>query len=182
MFSPILVKLMIGGLAGVSGGIIGALSRQPEINNLKKQIKKLQKEVERLQNIRKEQDEQLSMLLVKYKALKVYQFKKRAEERDNIRGIIIYQYGLYDYLTLLLNTAKGSVELQKDDTIFFNIFDKMIEGKKISDEEMDTMKKYITFKHKSDIRRMRQCNIDNLVFDLQNIDVKKLEVNKQNRG
>lgn len=53
-----------------------------------------------------------------------------------------------------------------------------IEGKKISDEEMDTMKKYITYKHKSDIRRMRQCNIDNLVFDLQNIDVKKLEGNK----
>ena len=46
MAIPLLVPL----LTAAGGAIIGALSRQPEINRLKEQVKTLQQEVERFIN------------------------------------------------------------------------------------------------------------------------------------
>ena len=44
---------------GLAGFIAGALSRQPEINELKEQVRSLQAEVDRLHNVIKMQDGQI---------------------------------------------------------------------------------------------------------------------------
>ncbi len=177
MTSSSLVKIMIGVLSGLGGFVVGALSRQPEINNLKKQIKKLQKENKRLQTLMQNQSEQIRNLIVKYKALKVYQFSKRYESRSSIRGLLVYQYGLRDYLELLIRTAKSEREMSKEDVLFYNMFDKIIEGKSISNNEKEAIKEYVNHKHMWDIMRMKECNTSELYEEIQNFDLKSLVIN-----
>ena len=69
-----LLYIGIAAGSGLAGFVAGALSRQPEINELKKQVKSLQKEVERLQAVISVQNQQINELKIRYTALKGWQF------------------------------------------------------------------------------------------------------------
>lgn len=168
MPQQLLIKIMIGTLSGLGGFIIGALSRQPGINKLRKQITKLQREVILLEELCAEQSKQIRELLFKYKILKIYQFTARHEAKNGIRGVLIYQYGVKDYLELLIKSANGEKEMDKADILFYNIFDKIIEGKKVSLREKDTVKKYISYKHKWGLWRMKECDLNQTIEEMSN--------------
>ena len=137
-----IVAVLISVLGGAAAG---ALSRQPEINRLKAQVRKLQAEVERLQNIIRTQDRQIKTLMVKYKGLKAYQFSARNKARNYTRGALIFQYAYKEYLGLLMRTVdSGTVKLSQEETIFFNIFDKVIDGQKVEDSEKEGKRTIIT--------------------------------------
>lgn len=171
--APKLLGIMVSLLSAAAGCVIGALSRQPEINKLKKRIKQLQKEVERLQELCRTQDEQLNVLMLKYKALKIFQFSKKNEARTNIRGVLVYQYAVHDYLTLLLMASRKE-KLKEEDVIFYNIFDKVIEGQEVCDEERNALKEYITYRHTSELRGLRLCDNTGLIQQIQNLDIRKM--------
>lgn len=173
MTGSTLSKVMIGVLTGIGGTILGALLRQPEINKLKKQVRKLQKEIERLQINQRAQDEQIKELIIKYKALKIFQFRKKKEGRENIRGLLLYQYGTYDYLDLLIGTVKGEKEMKREDILFYNMFDKVIEGKSISEKEKAAIKEYVMNKHWFEISMMKTYDITDKFEELSGIDIKK---------
>ncbi|MGI6688651.1 MAG: hypothetical protein ACOX6Y_10000 [Christensenellales bacterium] len=158
MMSPMLIKVMIGALGALGGTIIGALSRQPEINKLKKLVKKLQAEIKKLQELRDEQDQQIKELLIRYKGLKAYQFFTKYSVRKNIRSHLIFQYGTRDYLDLLVNRVNGEKEAAKEDTVFCNIFNKIIDGDTVTDEEKHAVKEYILYKHRKEIRSLQECD------------------------
>ena len=151
-------KVVVGALGVLGGTIIGALSMQPGINKLKKQVKQLQAEIQKLQELRVEQDKQIKVLLVRYKGLKAYQFSTKYSVRKNIRSQLIYQYGTRDYLNLLVNRINGEKDTAKEDTVFCNIFNKIIEGDPVTDEEKQAVKEYILIKHKKEIRSLLECD------------------------
>lgn len=155
-------------LSVLGGSIIGALSRQPEINNLKKQVRQLQGEVERLQKIIHTQDKQIRTLLVRYKSLKAYQFNEKSKARSYVRGALIFQYAYKEYLELLMKSIDNNyVDMNNEESIFFNIFDKIIEGQDVSDNERQAIKEYILYRYKIQIDNLEECNTDYLIERLQ---------------
>ena len=98
---------------------------------------------------------------------------KRSEARENIRGLLVFQYGVHDYFELLLKASRKE-ELLKEDVIFYNLFDKVIEGQEIVSEEKKAIREYVTYKHGSELRRMKECDNSEMILQIQNLDVKKL--------
>lgn len=163
------VPIIIPVLAALLGGAtVGALSRQPEINSLQAQVRKLQSEVERLQNVIRMQDRQIKQLLVQYKGLKAYQFNARNKARNYTRGALIFQYAYKEYLELLMHSVDtGMVKLSQEETIFFNIFDKVIEGQNVSDSEKEAIKEYILYRYKTRIDNLQECDCNSMVEKLR---------------
>ena len=163
------VPIIIPVLAELLGGAtVGALSRQPEINSLQAQVRKLQSEVERLQNVIRMQDRQIKQLLVQYKGLKAYQFNARNKARNYTRGALIFQYAYKEYLELLMHSVDtGMVKLSQEETIFFNIFDKVIEGQNVSDSEKEAIKEYILYRYKTQIDNLQECDCNSMVERLR---------------
>ena len=100
MAFPLILALL---LSAGGGAIGGALARQPEINRLKAQVKKLQEEIERLQSVIKEQDRQIRELKIRYNALKAYSFSERAKQKANLKGAIMFQYCFKEYMVFKLS-------------------------------------------------------------------------------
>lgn len=171
MLAPALIKVMIATIGSLGGAIVGVLLRQPEINKLKKQIKKLQVEIKRLQVLREEQDHQINELLIRYKSLRVYQFISKLNVRKNIRGQLILQYATKDYLELLIKRVSGEYVVTKEDTVFCNIFSKIIDGETVTDEEKQAVKEYITFKHNREIKSLQECDTTQAFERLRTIRV-----------
>ena len=162
---PIIIPVLAAFLGGAT---VGALSRQPEINSLQAQVRKLQSEVERLQNVIRMQDRQIKQLLVQYKGLKAYQFNARNKARNYTRGALIFQYAYKEYLELLMHSVDtGMVKLSQEETIFFNIFDKVIEGQNVSDSEKEAIKEYILYRYKTRIDNLQECDCNSMVERLR---------------
>lgn len=160
-----IVAVLISVLGGAAAG---ALSRQPEINRLKAQVRKLQAEVERLQNVIRMKDRQIKQLLVQYKGLKAYQFNARNKARNYTRGALIFQYAYKEYLGLLMRSVDtGKVKLSQEETIFFNIFDKVIDGQQVSDSEKEAIKEYILYRYKTQIDNLQECDCSGMVEKLR---------------
>ena len=83
--------LLLGGLALFFAGFF---SRQPKINKLKAQIKRLQNEIIKLQALRDKQNETINRLLIDYKSIKVYSVFKRSKRNwlSNMEQGSIYNY------------------------------------------------------------------------------------------
>ena len=79
-----LLTALIAAIVGAGGFILGALSRQPEINDLHKQVKQLQKKVEDLNRVVDEQNNEIAELTARYQALKFYQIFQKSELRDQL--------------------------------------------------------------------------------------------------
>lgn len=115
-------------LAGLGGGVIGALSRQPEINRLKKQVQLLQEEIQRLQSVIEEQNRQIQELSIRYKTLKAWQFSERARSRAQARGAIMHQWAFKEYIELLCFQSR-ELPISEDEKKFFNAYENLLSGK-----------------------------------------------------
>jgi hypothetical protein len=164
---PLLIPIII---AAGSGGIIGALSRQPEINRLKKQVKILQGEIERLQNIISEQNRQIGELSIRYKALKGWQFSEKAAQYANIKGYYLHLYSYKEYVELLCYQAKGN-ELQTREHAFFNAYELVLSGNEIPREHLFSIRNYIYEKYNYEIDHQIPYNQDSTLQMVESVNV-----------
>lgn len=153
-----ILNWVTGGFLVVGGFFIGVLVRQPRINKLKKQIKILQKQLAALQDKMIGYQEAFDALLIQYKGLKVLQLKKRAECEGKLKDNLILQYGMKDYLTLLFDIVKNGRKLSKEEIVFFESFENVIEGKEISEKTFMKIKEFVITRHKNEIAALEHCN------------------------
>jgi hypothetical protein len=156
------------GLAVVGGSVIGALLRQPEINRLKKQVRVLHKEIERLQGVIEEQDRQIKELKIRYDTLKAYNFVSRMQHGANLRGWILQQYAFKEYVSISVCKIRGT-QIEDEKTIFFNIYLKFLNGQadEVSVAEYQLLKKYLLSRYKLEIKQMLPASLETSIKELE---------------
>ena len=162
-----LVKIFAMALGGLAIFFAGFFVRQPKINKLKKQITHLQKEIKKLEALREEQNNTINKLLINYKSLKLFDFAKRSKAKDNIKSELMFQYGTKEYLQLLLDRTKNERELLKEEIVFLNAFDNVIEGKKVSTKDFEKIKAYIFKKYRKEIKGLVPCDYSDLLLQVK---------------
>ena len=167
-----LVSIIAVALALLAGFFVGFFVRQPKINKLKAQIKRLQSEIIKLQALRDKQNETISRLLLDYKSLKVFSFSKRSKAKDNIKAELILQYGAKEYLQLLLDRANTKRKFSNEEKVFFNAFDGVIEGKKVPDNDLNKIKAYILNKYRKEIEKLISCDYNEQITEIEKFKVK----------
>lgn len=167
-----LVSIIAFALALLAGFFVGFFVRQPKINKLKAQIKRLQSEIIKLQALRDKQNETISRLLLDYKSLKVFSFSKRSKAKDNIKAELILQYGAKEYLQLLLDRANTKRKFSNEEKVFFNAFDGVIEGKKVPDNDLNKIKAYILNKYRKEIEKLISCDYNEQITEIEKFKVK----------
>ena len=163
-----LVKIFAMALGVLAIFFAGFFVRQPKINKLKKQITHLQKEIKRLEALREEQNNTINKLLINYKSLKLFGFAKRSKAKDNIKSELMIQYGTKEYLHLLLDRIKNNRELSKEEIVFINAFDDVIEWKKVSTKDFEKIKVYIFNKYRKEIKGLVPCDYSDLLLQVKN--------------
>ena len=168
MAIPLILALLMAG----GGAVAGAMARQPEINRLKDQVKKLQEEVLRLQSVIKEQDRQIRELRIRYNALKAYSFSERAKQRANLKGAIMFQYCFKEYMDLLIvQTNKNNFVLKDEEKTFFNIFEGLVNNQEKSVEEMMFLREYIRYKYAHQIDNLIEYDMNNIIERVECVNV-----------
>ena len=140
---PFIIPLV---LTGAGCLVAGALSRQPEINRLKEQVRVLQKEVESLRRAMHEQQRQIEELKIRYSALKAWNFVEKQRTRGMTRGSLILHYGLRDYVELTMVQARGKT-LEGDHLRFYNAFNVLVSDQDLGENDRAFIKDYITSKY-----------------------------------
>ncbi len=163
-----LLYIGIAAGSGLAGFVAGALSRQPEINELKKQVKSLQKEVERLQAVISVQNQQINELKIRYTALKGWQFVERNKQRGYIKGSLVYEYALKEYIGMLIEAdTDNQVNLNKSEVQFYNAFGKILNKGEINTSNRSAVIEYIKGKYGREINSFIEPNMDSIVDYLE---------------
>lgn len=166
-------------LAGAAGFVIGALSRQPEINDLHKQVKSLQKQVAHLQEIVEEQNGEIAELTLRYQALKVYQIFRKSELRAQLRESLTFQYATADYFELLMGHLDTGEKLDDDEAGFYYAFSLMLAGKELSDEQKADIRGYVIANHAYEIESLIPCDIEPALEELADYGKRKKDPGKE---
>jgi hypothetical protein len=138
------VGIVVGILAASGGLSFGTLIRQPEINKLKAEVRKLQEELERMHYI---VDSAL-------KDIQILQLKMQAEHNQDLLdelkgngdadiGKLIYAYGLKEYLEVKSKYLIFEKDITEEEAIFADSFSMFLENKVPAGEEGQIQKQYI---------------------------------------
>lgn len=170
------MKKIIYGIIGfflmLGGFLTGFLIRQPKINKLKKQIELLQKDDRKLIEMINEMRQNYQELLVQHKALKALQYRKKLAIKEKITGNLVMQYAIKAYLTLLLKSGRYEQKLEKDEIVFFEAFEKVIDGKNISTSDKVKIRDYIMEHYGKEIKQLKECEYTAVFEELKNKSVK----------
>ncbi|WP_455139832.1 hypothetical protein [Thermophilibacter sp.] len=159
---------VVSGLVGLGVGFgLGALARQPEINALQKQVRKLQKKNHELKLVVQEQNDELAELLLRYQSLKAWQLLQKKSLKNDIKERFIIQYGMHDYFSLMLDRLETGRDFQDKETAFYAAFSRMLDDKRLSEEQEERIRSYVLGKHAREVRAMSQCDVS-LDIDLIN--------------
>lgn len=158
MFVELLVPLAVG--AGAF--IMGALFRQPEINRLKRQVKKLQDEIERLTQIIETQSQQIRALKRDYKSLRAYQYLEKERIRSKTRGALIHQYAYKEYISLCCRLA-AKESISESERLFFNTYENLLHGIETEEKAIEVLKNYIATKYKKEINSFIEVKADEVL-------------------
>lgn len=163
------VPVVIVGIgAGLVGFIAGALSRQPEINELKSQVRSLQSEVERLHGVINVQDSQIRQLKIRYIAIKGVHFVEKSRQRGYIKGSLMYMYALREYLEMLIDADQcGTVRMSKDEVKFYNAFGKILNKGEITDKDRRIALDYVSGKYKREIAEFQEPDMSSVMDYLE---------------
>ncbi|MBQ2616957.1 MAG: hypothetical protein IJF90_08870 [Synergistaceae bacterium] len=173
-----LLTALIAALVGAGGFILGALSRQPEINDLHKQVKRLQKKIEDLNRVVNEQNDEIAELIARYQALKFYQIFQKSELKAQLQESIAFQYATADYFNMLLEHLDSKEEFDGNEAEFYYAFSLMLAGGNLSDEQKETIKRYVTFNHGSEIKALIPCELEVVLEELADYGKKKKSSDK----
>ena len=153
-----LLGLIWAPLLAIGAFFAGFLIRQPKINKLKKQIVVLQTQIESIQDKMIGYQESFDNLLVQYKGLKVLQLRKKAEYEGKLKDNLVLQYGMKDYLNLLIDSVKHNRKLSSIELSFYQAFDDILEGKQVGASDFAKIKKYVLEKHSGEISALKPCD------------------------
>lgn len=156
-------KITIGIVGGIGAALVGfiggALSRQPEVNELQAQVQSLQGEVSRLQGVIKVQYHQINQLKYRYVTLKGADIIQRNKQRGYIKGAIMFQYALKEYLNMLIMADRtGRLNLNESQIEFYNAFGQMMNTGKISSEGRTVVMNYIRSKYQPQIDNYQESD------------------------
>lgn len=165
----ITVLMCIGG-AFFTGFTSGVLVRQPEINRLRKQVKQLQKTNSKLNKMIEEQYRQVEKLRYQNKTLYFYQLIEKHKNKAMYRGELLKLYAIKEYLDLLYIQLVSEKDMDENEIKFFEAFDVFIENqRKISDKDMEYVKKYIISKYWLKLLFCKRYNVENNIERIKNI-------------
>ena len=137
--------------------VLGALSRQPEINELKEQVKSLQAQVEQLQALIYAQNEQIKQLKIRFVAYKGLNFAQKNKAKGYLKGAIIYEYALKEYLEILIDGSNSNkIELNKSEIEFYNAFGKMFVKAEVTTKDRRIVLNYINEKYRREIESFKE--------------------------
>ena len=156
-----------GALGSIALFFFGFLLRQPQINDLKKQIKRLQTDNEILQNLCTKQKNEFKELYVQYKAFKAFTLNKKIA-KEKVKENLIFQYALKDYIELLVKRVKYEKELTKREIQFFKSYEKVIDGKNITTSDKIKIRDYTLEKHSVNINLLKECDYSKVITELNN--------------
>lgn len=162
-----LLYSILAALIGLGAFLAGILIRQPRINKLKKQVETLQKDNSRLISLCESKQNEYRELLVQHKALKAFQFRKKAVLHDKMVESISMQYAIKDYVSLLIKRVKHEQELSKEEIMFFNAFEKVIDGKTISINDKVKILSYVKAQHETEIKQLKDCDFASILNELE---------------
>lgn len=172
LYSLLAILICIGAF------LTGFLIRQPKINKMEKQVETLQKDNSRLVSLFELKQNEYRELLVQHKALKALQFRKKAELHDKMTESISMQYAIKDYVSLLIKRVKHGQELTKEEIIFFNAFEKVIDGKNISTNDKVKILSYVKTQHDTEIRQLKECNFTPMFIELKANSKQETDLNR----
>lgn len=157
---------IVGGLVAFSSFLLGFLIRQPQINKLKKQVELLQKDNSKLIALIENKQAEFKELLVQHKALKALQHRKKAATKELIAENLVMQYAIREYLSLLLKRVKCDQELTKEEILFFDSFEKVIDGKKLSTADKVKIRDHIMTRYPTEIKKLMPCEYAEVLDEL----------------
>ena len=158
------ISALIGGAGGLAAGL---LLRQPEINRLHAQIKALQANVDQLQGIVEEQNNEIEILIERYKALGFLQFSERKKLKEELEDELLEQYAVAEYIGLLISCVNGDREMDPEDVKFYKGFGKMLANKVIGYQEKQLVRSYVMARHGAEIKALKECNPDDFLQQLR---------------
>ena len=153
---------------------VGAISRQPEINKLHANSKKLHAEMEKLRKIIDEQDRQINVLKMKYTALSGIFAKGRAEARGKVKEAISFGYALNEYMELVYKFVNGPENISEEERRFVVAFENIRNntiphGENIKDTK-DFVVSYTRSKYAKQIAKMINCDFSEIYHKLDMIN------------
>lgn len=175
-------KLIIAIGALVGGTILGSLFRQPQVNRLKKQIKRLQDGYEDIEKLYLSYNDTFNDILIQYKGMKALELKKKAETKKKLTECLIYQYGTKDYLNILFDMIKKDKKISSNERDFFFSFDAVIEGRDISKKDMEIIKNFIESQHENEIKNMIPCDCNFEFKELNDFNVNQNAKRKKKKA
>lgn len=146
-------------LGGLGGGVAGALARQPEINRLKEQIKQLQGEAQRLNQLIDKQNRQIESLRMKYQSMQAMHGLERAKAAGNLKGAIMYSYCMKEYLDLEQRYLQPEAALTDEEAQFRQCFAAELAGTVPNDNSRKILRYFL----RQFIRRKYAAQIDGLI-------------------
>ena len=146
---PIIIPLMTA-----ASFAAGALSRQPEINKLKEQVRALQAQIVKLREILAEQQRQIEEMKIRYAVLKADNYIEKRRALGITKGFLYVQYGLKEYIELTIQQSRG-IAFQDAELRFFNAFNLSMTSQNVPVDAKLCIKEYIEQRYR--------YQIDNLI-------------------
>lgn len=160
-------------LTGAGGVIAGVMIRQPEVNKLQKQVKILQSDISALKNVVEEQNAEITELMMRYKALSIFQISKKREMKQELKEQLVCQYAARDYLTLMFECATADRKMTKDEIVFFKTYGKIIADNVIDDFEVEQLRPLVYAVHGPEIDSLQECDALPVLDMIQSYEFEK---------
>jgi len=161
------IPLLIPLVTAAGGLIIGALSRQPEINRLKQQVRVLLQEVERLHRLIDEQDRQIKSLKMHLNSLKGYH---RIQALARTKGAVMQQYAFKEYIDLCCEQAKNK-GITDEEQLFYNIYENMLNGIDVAVDAKVFLKEYIMKRYGGQVEQLIEVDSNAIISRLEETNV-----------
>ena len=165
-----LLAPIVGVLAGCFGIGVGLIIRQPEINELHRQVAKLQKKADELKETVRKQNDEISALITRYRALQVWQVIQKYDLRKQIEESLVFQYAMNDYFSLMVDRLETGRDFSEAETAFYAAFSKMLDGKELDADQMENVKSYVEATHSTQIEAMTPCDVSEPIERIRNFE------------
>ena len=174
------IPIVVGILAGAGGLSLGALIRQPQINALKAQVTKLQKELADMHVLADKVMKDIEILKLKM------QLQQNEDLLDQLKGKgeldlghLVYAYGLKEYLEIKQSYLIEGKDITEAEAVFADSFAMFLDDK-ISDDENGIIQKkyirgYLLEKYSAEINSLTPPNLNSVIETLE----KKLQEAKE---
>ena len=176
-----LLAPIVGVLAGCFGIGVGLIIRQPEINELHRQVAKLQKKADELKETVRKQNDEISALITRYRALQVWQVIQKHDLRKQIEESLVFQYAMNDYFSLMVDRLETGRDFNEAETAFYAAFSKMLDGKELDADQMESVKSYVEATHSAQIEAMTPCDASEPIERIRNFEDGALFPSSANR-